>query len=123
MEERRIPLINEEAKYKKKSQGNGLPRSKHKHIYETVLLYSYYHFTDLKTGGDKVHESVMPTRVCSICGRVDYADNDPSYYTMVPLKHLPFSAYEKVLTEKALSLPKWRLVDCYDKFAIKMEEQ
>lgn len=117
-----MPLINEEPKHKKKSKGNGLPRSKHKHIYETVLLYRYYHFTDLETGGDKVHESVIPTKVCSICGRVDYVDNDPSYYTYVPIKNLPIPCKEKALTEKALNLPKWKLEDCYDKFAIKMEE-
>lgn len=122
MDEKRMPLINEEPKHRKKSKGNGLPRSKHKHIYETVLLYRYYHHTDLKTGGDKVTERVTPTKVCSICGRVDYVDHDPSYYTFVPIKSLPVLCSEKVLTEKALSLPKWRLEDCYDKFAIKIEE-
>lgn len=122
MNEKRMPLMNEEPKHKKKSKGNGLPRSKHKHIYETVLLYRYYHYTNYETGGDKVVENVTPTKVCTICGRVDYTDRDPSYYTMVPLKYFPFSVYEKVLTEKALSLPKWVVKDTFDKFAIKMEE-
>ena len=67
-------------------------------------------------------ESIMPTKVCTICGRVDYVDKDPSYYTMVPLKHLPFSVYERVLTEKALSLPKWTVKDTFDKFAIEIKE-
>lgn len=122
MNDKRMPLINEEPKHRKKSKGNGLPRSKHKHMYETVLLYRYYHHTDLATGGDRVTESFMPTKVCSICGRVDYVDHDPSYYTDVPLKYLPFSAHERVLTEKALSLPKWELENYWDKFAIKAEE-
>lgn len=122
MNEKRMPLINEEPKHKKKSKGNGLPRSKHKHTYETVLLYRYYHFTDCKTGADRMTENAAPTKVCTVCGRVDYADNDPSYYTFMPIANLPFLCREKMLTEKALSLPKWCLKDCYDKFAIKMEE-
>lgn len=123
MNEKRMPLMNEEPKHRKKSKGNGLPRSKHKHIYETVLLYRYYHHTDLATGGDKMSESFAPTKVCTICGRVDYVDNDPSYYTYEPIKNLPFLCKEKILTEKALNLPKWYLEDYWDKFAIKMEEQ
>ena len=122
MNEKRMPLINEEPKHRKKSKGNGLPRSKHKHLYETVLLYRYYHHTDLATGGDKLSVSFAPTRVCTICGRVEHVDNDPSYYTYEPIKNLPFICKEKILTEKALNLPKWYLEDYWDKFAIKMEE-
>lgn len=122
MNEKRIPLTNEEPKYKKKSKGKGLPRSKHKHTYETVLLHRYYHYTNCETGGDRVTENIAPTKVCSICGRVSYIDHDPAYYTFVPIKNLPFPCRERALTEEALNLPKWRVEDCYDKFAIKMEE-
>ena len=119
MNEKRIPLTEEEPKYKKKSKGNGLPRSKHKHTYETVLLYSYYHHTDLKTGADKITESKMPTKVCTICGRVDAVDF--SYYNLVPIDNHPFNCKERVLKEEALNLPKWYVKDYFDKFAIEMK--
>ena len=39
MNERRIPLQQEELKHKKKSKAKGLSRSKHKHEYIPVLLH------------------------------------------------------------------------------------
>lgn len=117
MNERRMPLEKEEPKHKKKSQGNGLPRSKHKHIYETVLLVANYHHTDLKTGKDRITQVITPTKVCTICGRVNGVDDDPSYYVEEPITDLPFLYHKKELSEKALNLPKWYLDDYWDKFA------
>ncbi len=121
MNDKRTILTDEEPKYKKKSKGNGLPRSDHKHIYETVLLRQTYHYTSPKTGKDVVVEKDVPTKVCTVCGRIDYVDTDSAYYERVQAKDVPFLFYEKVLTEKALSLPKWRTESIYDKFATKME--
>ena len=88
--EREIPA------YKKKAKNTGLPRSKHKHVYETVLLTSDYHHTDLRTGAPKVTHNFTPTKVCAICGRVDSRDNDPEYYIIreVPTS-LPFVFHSK----------------------------
>ena len=113
MDERRIPILNDEPKHKKKSTAKGLPRSKHKHIYETVLLESDYHHTDFKTGADKIIKIFTPTKVCTICGRIDRVDKDPSYYRDSTVKEL---------NEKALNLPRWYVQDYFDKFAVKMED-
>lgn len=123
MNERRIPLEKEEPKHKKKSQGNGLPRSKHKHIYETVLLTKYYHHTDYKTGKPKTSVTVGPYMVCSICGRIEGVDKDPKYYTKKPVYDLPIKVYDTELTEEALKLPKWYADDFWDKFAHKGEKE
>ena len=117
----RIPLTNEEPKYRKKSQSKGQPRSKHKHIYETVLLTRDYHTTDYKTGKPKVSQTILPTKVCTICGRIAEFDKDPSFYVKEPISDLPFIVYKKVLSEKALNLPKWYAEDFWDKFAEKMD--
>jgi hypothetical protein len=122
MNDKRTILTDEEPKHKKKSKGNGLPRSKHKHEYETVLLHRYYSFPDLQTGKDKIHEQRNPTRVCTICGRIDYVDDDPSYYTVKPIAKTRFRVFGKELSEKALNLPKWQVEEPYGKFAVKMEE-
>jgi hypothetical protein len=107
--------------HKKKSKNKGLPRSKHKHIYETVLLENNWHTTDFKTGKPKVVTYLTPTKVCTICGRVDYCDKDPSYYNE-KCSLLFGCCFEKELSEKALALPKWKK-DFFDKFAVKMEEE
>lgn len=120
MNEKRIPLVDEEPKYKKKSTAKGQPRSKHKHIYETVLLITDYHYTDFKTGKPTISQTTGPTKVCTICGRIDETDNDTSYYIIKPIPNLPFVVYDKELSEKALNLPKWKR-DFFDKFAIKEE--
>ena len=123
LDDKKTVIIDEEPKYKKKSQSRGLPRSKHKHIYETVLLHQEFHYTSPKTGKDVVTGKDVPTKVCTVCGRIEYMDYDPSYYERVPVKGVPFIYNEKVLTEKALSLPKWRVDSIYGKFAIKIEEE
>lgn len=108
---------NDIAKYKKKSQAKGQPRSKHKHTYETVLLFANYHHTDKKTGKPRIEQVVTPMKICTICGRVNGVDNDPSYYIEEPITYLPFLYHKKELSEKALNLPRWYLDDYWDKFA------
>ena len=117
MHEKRMPLVDEETKHKKKSKSKGQPRSKHKHIYETVLLTRYFHFN---IGEPSISESKQPTKVCTICGRIDYVDYDETLYDVHPDTNIKW-AFVKDLSEKALSLPKW-CVDDFDKFAIKMED-
>lgn len=121
MQEKRTPLVNEELKHKKKSTSKGLPRSKHKHTYETVLLTKDYHTTDYKTGKPKITQTTLPTKVCTICGRIDEVDKDQSFYIRKTVTDLPFIVYKDVLSEKALNLPKWHAKDFWDKFAIKIE--
>lgn len=103
--------------YRKKSKKKGQPRANHKHIYETVLLTRYCHFN---LGELRVSETKLPTKVCTICGRIDYVDYDESFYDVHPDTNIKW-ALVKDLSEKALSLPKWH-ADSFDKFATKMEE-
>ena len=118
----KVNLIDDDIPaYKKKSKKKGQPRSKHKHTYETVLLIKDYHYNDFKTGKPAVSQTMLPTKVCTICGRIDYVDDDHSYYIKNPIPDIPFLVYNEELSEKALSLPKWKC-DFFDKFAIKMEE-
>ena len=107
--------------HKKKSKKKGQPRADHKHAYETVLLTKYYHGTDFKTGHPKVSEQSLPTKVCTVCGRIDDVDWDESYYAENKVQFVPFVAYSKELTEKALNLQKWH-ADFFDKFALKSED-
>ena len=111
-------LINDEIPaYKKKSKKKGQPRSDHKHAYETVLLTRYYHFN---FGEPRTSESKQPTKVCTICGRIDDVDYDASLYDVHPDTNIKW-AFVKDLSEKALSLPKW-CADAFDKFAVKVED-
>lgn len=122
MNDKRIPLVDEEPKHKKKSTAKGQPRSKHKHIYETVLLTKHYHSQNFQTGKPKVHSESLPTKVCTICGRIGSVDWDDSYYINKQTTGIPFIVYSKELTEKALNLPKWYVEDFWDKFAVKDKE-
>ena len=114
---------DEVGKYKKRSTAKGLPRSKHKHKYETVLLKTPYTLPDIKTGKTKIHIKNMPTRVCTICGRVEYVDRSPCFYQKTELAHLPFPVYSHDLSEAAWALPKWQVVDSREKFATPVEEE
>jgi hypothetical protein len=117
----KLDIINDEIPaYKKKSKKKGQPRADHKHTYETVLLFRYYHSN---FGEHRTSEYKLPTKVCTICGRIDYVDRDPSYYVNNKISGIPFLAYEKDLSEKALSLPKWYVDDYFGKFAIKGEDE
>lgn len=113
----KVNLIDDDAPaYKKKSKKKGQPRSNHKHIYETVLLTRYWHFNF------GISENRNPTKVCTICGRIDKVDTDESLYEKHPDPNAkPWMIWGRELSEKALNLPKWH-VDDLDKFAIKTEE-
>lgn len=109
--------IDEPIKYKKKSKARGLPRSNHKHKYETVLLHANYNFN---SGVSKNKQFIYPAKVCIVCGRIKSTDKDPSYYVKKLINtDLPYKVYSKSLSEKALSLPKWYVNDLFDKFAVK----
>lgn len=117
-----VPLVPEESKHKKKSKSKGQQRSKHKHEYETVLLHRFYNYTDCKTGKEQVRDMQMPMKVCVICGRVGGFDADESYYLKKPIRS-PWLAYNKELSDKALSLPQWYCDGYSDKFAKRMEDK
>ena len=112
-------LDNDVPKYRKKAVSKGLPRADHKHLYETVLLTKKYHGTDFKTGRPRITETQYPTKVCTICGRIDCTDPDPKYFIKKPVSGLPINVYEKELSENALKLPRWHADDFWDKFAKK----
>lgn len=114
-------IQEEEMRHRKKSKAKGLPRADHKHLYETVLLTKKYHGTDFKTGKPRITETSTPTKVCSICGRIDCLDKNPKYYIRKPVAGLPFNVYEDELSEAALKLPKWLAEDFWDKFAVKID--
>ena len=122
MNDKTILIDDEIPAYKKKSTHKGQPRSKHKHIYETVLLRQPYHGVDFKTGKERITVYIRPTKVCTICGRIDDVDDNPLYYVQTPCSNVPFVAHEKELSEEALRLPKWTTEDFFDKFATKMED-
>ena len=109
-------------KYKKRSNKNGQPRSKHKHTYETVLLTTYYKVPDMKTGKTTTRSISLPTKVCTICGRINNVDRDESYYELTEIQDSPYRVHEKKLSAKALSLPKWYAPDFISKFAIITKE-
>ena len=118
MNERRVPLENEEPKHKKKSKGSGLARSKHKHEYIPVLLHTpFYNRVNNTTS-----EIVTVNKVCSICGRIDEILKGEEWYDT---EYKYFSKYrvgEDHLNKKALKLPKWYTHDFLDKFAYKGEK-
>ena len=114
-------IVNEEPKYRKKSTAKGQPRSKHKHVYEVVLLTRCYHGIDGKTGKPQDHYSSLPTKVCTICGRIDDVVWNDDYYTKEHIDYLPFHVCNRELNDKSLSLPKWHC-DFFDKFATKEED-
>ena len=117
-------MFDEEVgKYKKRSKAKGQPRSKHKHIYETVLLVSHYEVPDIHTGKQIEKEHKYPTKVCTICGRVDEIDYDEKWYNKVEHKHLKWKYFTKELSDEALKLPVWICSSYFDKFATPMEEK
>ena len=117
-------MIDDEiGKYRKKSTAKGQPRSKHKHIYETVLLITPYEVPDVHTGKQLEKEHRYPTKVCNICGRVDTIDYDEKWYNKEEHKHLKWTYFTKELSAAALKLPVWFHNDYSDKFAIPMEDK
>ena len=122
MNNKRIPLEKEEPKHKKKSKAKGLPRSKHKHTYETVLLFRRYNHTDLKTGCPTTTVTVYPQKVCTICGRIGEIDRNESYYMKNDNSTRWLWCHSDDLSEEAFKLPRWYADDFWDKFAHKGEK-
>lgn len=120
MNEKREPLLDEEPKHKKKSKSKGQPRADHKHVYETVLLTvpHRYHMDQVRTF---IH--LQPTEVCTICGRINGIDWDPSYYNEKNPLSASMKDNGKGLTDKAFNLPKWKVDDFMDKFATPINEE
>lgn len=117
-------MIDEEVgKYKKRSTAKGQSRSKHKHIYETVLLITPYKVPDIHTGKQIENEHKYPTKLCTICGRVDEIDSDDKWYRKEEHKHLKWRYFTKELSDAALELPLWFRNNGLDKFAIPMEDK
>ena len=114
-------IDDEVGKYRKRSTAKGQPRSKHKHIYETVLLITPYEVPDIHTGKQIKKEHKHPTKVCTICGRVDDIDYDDKWYNKEEHKHLKWMYFTKELSEVALKLPIWTRSDYYNKFATLVE--
>lgn len=115
MDSKRIPLENEELKYKKKTKSKGQPRSKHKHEYIPVLLHTKRE--NPLTHKITVDKSVY--KVCKICGRIDsYLSGDEWYDTDYGM-HGTYLIGRSKLNKNALKLPKWHRYDFFDKFAYK----
>lgn len=104
MDEKRKPFENEIPKYKKKSKKNGHPRADHKHIYQSVVLHSWWN--DVFKPEVK-HECTQVCEVCSICGRID------TYIT----SHL-FQTED--MDYDITGLEHWYVDDYFDKFAKRM---
>lgn len=111
MDEKRIPLQNEEMKYKKKSKGGGRKRADHKHEYKTVLLLHYY---DSPITG-KRHEYPSATKVCTVCGRVGYVDE--SQYELVRCGGTVSKPYFDRKIRNPETLEKWVCEDLFSKRA------
>ena len=116
-------IEDEVGKYRKKSTAKGQPRSKHKHIYETVLLITPYKVPDIRTGKQIEKEHRDPTKVCTICGRIDAVDHEEKWYNKEEHKHLKWTYFTKDLNEAALKLPVWFCNGYVDKFATPMEDK
>ena len=116
-------IDDEVGKYRKKSRAKGQHRSKHKHIYETVLLITPYQVPDVHTGKEIEKEHRYPTKVCTICGRVDAIDYDDKWYNKEEHKHLKWTYFTKELSDAALKLPVWFRNKHFDKFSSPMENK
>ena len=114
---------DEVGKYRKKSKAKGQPRSKHKHVYETVLLVRPFIMPDIHTGKQIEKEHRNPTKVCTICGRIDTIDYDEKWYNKEEHRDLKWTYFTKDLSDAALKLPVWFCNDYFDKFAIPMEDK
>lgn len=122
MEQKRVPIINEQPAHKKKSTAKGRSRSSHKHIYETVLLTTDFHYNDLETGEPKVRHMISPTKICSVCGRIGEIDCDEKFYLSNIKRSFSTCWTEKELSPEALTLSRWHAEDFFDKFAVKEKD-
>lgn len=109
--------------HRKRAKAKGDPRADHKHNYETVLLHSLVEKIDYNTGTKIVDRHTLPTKVCTLCGRVSHVDRNPEYYIKVsaagPVAGF-FLVQKEELSEKALALPQWHTVGFFGKYASKI---
>lgn len=114
MDAKRVPLMEDEPKYKKKSKKKGQPRANHKHEYKTVLLHSYY---DNPFKREKM-EHLSAQKVCITCGRI--GDVDETRYVRVKLQHPTCKLYELQIKDQD-TLEDWYCDGIFDKFAVRKE--
>ena len=82
--QKEIPIAPDISKHKKKKEKKDkTPWNKHKHKYSIVLL-------EYANSIDGTILNKCPSKVCTICGRVDSTANDEKYYVSRPLTYLPF---------------------------------
>lgn len=118
MNERRIPLQQEEFKHKKKSKAKGLSRSKHKHEYIPVLLHRPW---QNPYKNNEITEIISVNKVCPVCGRIDECLKGDEWYDTEYEYFGKYRIGKDRLNKKALKLPKWYTHDYFDKFAYKGE--
>lgn len=112
MNEKRMPFIVEEPKYRKKSKKKGLPRADHKHEYKTVLLHRNLSF--LVKPGKKAYK-LFANKVCTICGRI--GDVDHNQYETISVEHPIIKNLAEKRIKEPETLEKWYCDDYMDKFA------
>lgn len=115
MNNKRIPLEDEEVKYRKRSKAKGQSRSDHKHRYIPVLLHCVF----LDPIKKEEREIVTVDEVCEVCGRVNRTLSDSRWYDQEYHFMDRFPYREKVLSERAKSLPNWYMDIRRDKVAHK----
>ena len=114
MNERRIPLQQEELKHKKKSKAKGLSRSKHKHEYIPVLLHRPW---ENPYKNNEITEIISVSKVCKICGRIGETLKGDEWYDTEYKMFGNYRIGKDSLNRSALKLPKWYTHDYFDKFA------
>lgn len=117
--QRDIPPVPEESRYKKKSGNKGLPRSRHKHTYKTVLVHHKYSLTKAHDPHPWKVDYYSATKVCTVCGRI--GTNDQAFYTN-EFGYNNLGRYlESKLTMEAYNLELWVADDAFCKFAHRAE--
>lgn len=110
-------------KHRKRAKSKGAPRADHKHIYETVLLHHHIQRIDCSSGKQISEKYTLPTKICTLCGRVSYVDQSPELYVKVarpPTAAGAILRYQEQLSEKALSLPEWHTTGYLGKYAARI---
>ena len=119
--QKEIPLAPEELKHKKKSDSKGTPRSKHKHVYETVCLHYKYSLTKPHDPNPWKVDYHSACKVCTICGRIS-GESDPAYYKKEEGSNNWGKYFKSKLIPEAYNLPRWIVDDMCEKFARKEED-
>lgn len=118
MNNRRIPLTDDQPKHKKKSKAKGLPRADHKHQYEPVLLHRPFK----SRVNNEITDIITVNTVCQICGRIDDTLRGDEWYDAEAYQLGKYRFMKDRLNAKALALPCWYTDDYWDKFAYKNEK-